>query len=123
MIFYIVFMIILRYLYIENFEEGCNSFMLYTFILQTLKKLLDGPEDVISALKFSSSNPQLLLVSSWDTSLRLYSIEDVDVKKNFKLNRPILDCCFQVFISFNTINFFQIYLIQIRIVQTYHVVV
>lgn len=57
-------------------------------------KLSNAPEDLISSLKFSPTNPQLLLVSSWDSHVRLYNIAEDDVKVNHKLEAPLLDCCF-----------------------------
>lgn len=44
--------------------------------------LKNGPDDGISAVKFGPHSNQLLLVSSWDSSVRLY---DVQVKQDFKI--------------------------------------
>jgi cell cycle arrest protein BUB3 len=37
--------------------------------------LKNGPDDGISAVKFGPHSNQLLLVSSWDSSVRLYDVQ------------------------------------------------
>ena len=38
-------------------------------------QLKNGPEDGISAVKFGPNSSQFLLVSSWDTNVRLYDVQ------------------------------------------------
>ena len=49
-------------------------------------QLKNGPDDGISAVKFGPSSSQFLLVSSWDTNVRLY---DVQVGLYHKVLNPI----------------------------------
>uniref|UniRef100_A0A2K5Z9W6 BUB3 mitotic checkpoint protein n=1 Tax=Mandrillus leucophaeus TaxID=9568 RepID=A0A2K5Z9W6_MANLE len=52
-------------------------------------KLNQLPEDGISSVKFSPNTSQFLLVSSWDTSVRLYG-----VPANSQRTGAVLDCAF-----------------------------
>jgi WD40 repeat protein len=38
-------------------------------------QLKNGPEDGISSVKFGPNSNQFLLVSSWDTNVRLYDVQ------------------------------------------------
>jgi WD40 repeat protein len=44
-------------------------------------QLKNGPEDGISAVKFGPNSSQFLLVSSWDTNVRLYDVQ-VNIEPN-----------------------------------------
>lgn len=53
------------------------------------------PADGISALSFGGSkSPDLLLVSSWDSTLRLYDVHFNVLKLKADFDAPVLDCCF-----------------------------
>ncbi|XP_046366229.1 mitotic checkpoint protein BUB3-like [Haliotis cracherodii] len=58
-------------------------------------KLKNSPEDGISAVKFGPNTNQFLLVSSWDTSVRLYDIVTDNMRIQYGHTAPVLDCCFQ----------------------------
>jgi cell cycle arrest protein BUB3 len=55
-----------------------------------------APGDVISATKFSPNTNQFLLVSSWDTSVRLYDVANNNLRQKYYHDAPVLDCAFQV---------------------------
>ncbi|KAJ3387960.1 mitotic spindle checkpoint protein Bub3 [Lobulomyces angularis] len=57
-------------------------------------ELVDPPSDGISSVKFSPSDPALLLCTSWDKSLRLYDVKNNSVKFVLNSKNPILNCCF-----------------------------
>ena len=59
-------------------------------------KLNQGPEDTISAVKFSPSTAQFLLVSSWDCTVRLYDVAANSMRMKYKHSDPVLDCAFYV---------------------------
>lgn len=59
-------------------------------------KLVSCPEDGISAVKFAPNSSQFLLVSSWDTTVRLYDVNDNTMRMKYNHSAPVLDCCFQV---------------------------
>jgi len=59
-------------------------------------KLDQGPEDTISAVKFSPSTAQFLLVSSWDCTVRLYDVAANTMRMKYKHTDPVLDCAFYV---------------------------
>lgn len=54
------------------------------------------PDDIISAVKFSPTSTQFLLVSSWDCSIRLYDTLNNSPRQKFLHDAPVLDCAFQV---------------------------
>ncbi|EDO43356.1 predicted protein [Nematostella vectensis] len=58
-------------------------------------KLGQAPEDGISAVKFSPTSSSFLLVSSWDTSVRLYDVQNDDMRLKYNHSYSVLDCCFQ----------------------------
>lgn len=69
-------------------------------------KLNNGPEDGISAVKFAPMSTQFLLVSSWDSSVRLFDVNDNFMRMKYTHSAPVLDCCFQVgFLAFNKTAF------------------
>jgi len=57
-------------------------------------ELGDPPSDGISNVKFSFSDPSLLLVSSWDKTVRLYDVSKNKMKLKYFHDASILDCCF-----------------------------
>ena len=59
-------------------------------------KLTNPPEDGISAVKFAPNSSQFVLVSSWDSSVRLYDVNENFMRMKYSHAAPVLDCCFQV---------------------------
>ncbi|MEE6486534.1 hypothetical protein FKM82_014629 [Ascaphus truei] len=57
-------------------------------------KLNQTPEDGISAVKFSPNTSQFVLVSSWDTSVRLYDVPANTMRLKYQHTGPVLDCAF-----------------------------
>ncbi|TNN83744.1 Mitotic checkpoint protein BUB3 [Liparis tanakae] len=60
-------------------------------------KLNQGPEDSISAVKFSPSATQFLLVSSWDGTVRLFDVGANTMRMKYQHTAPVLDCAFYVY--------------------------
>ncbi|TRM58926.1 WD40-repeat-containing domain protein [Schizophyllum amplum] len=60
--------------------------------------LQNPPYDGISQVVFSPKNPDQLLVSSWDTTVRLYKVgetdKESDLKSKFEHRAPVLACAF-----------------------------
>ncbi|KIK03821.1 hypothetical protein K443DRAFT_461558 [Laccaria amethystina LaAM-08-1] len=57
------------------------------------------PFDTISTIRYSPTDPDQLLVSSWDTTVRFYQIGERGVKESeakakFDHRAPVLACCF-----------------------------
>ena len=61
-------------------------------------KLKNPPEDAISSVKFAPKSSQFLLVSSWDSSVRLYDITTNIERHKYTHDLPVLDVCFRVHI-------------------------
>lgn len=59
-------------------------------------KLNQGPDDSISAVKFSPNTTQFLLVSSWDSSVRLYDVGGNSLRMKYQHTGPVLDCAYYV---------------------------
>lgn len=59
-------------------------------------KLNQPPEDGISSVKFSPNTSQFLLVSSWDTSVRLYDVPANTMRLKYQHTGAVLDCAFYV---------------------------
>lgn len=57
------------------------------------RELWPPPSDAITKLRFSSFSDRLL-VSSWDSKLRLYDVSACVVRAEFSSKGPVLDCCF-----------------------------
>ncbi|CAG8475389.1 8397_t:CDS:2 [Paraglomus brasilianum] len=57
-------------------------------------ELYDPPSDAISSVVFSPTNPHLLLVASWDKSVRLYDIQNNQLRQTYACSAAVLDCCF-----------------------------
>ncbi|XP_060527059.1 mitotic checkpoint protein BUB3 [Cylas formicarius] len=57
-------------------------------------KLKSTPEDAISSVKFGPNTNQFLLVSSWDSSVRLYDIGANSLRHKYIHDNAVLDCCF-----------------------------
>eukprot|EP00002_Diphylleia_rotans_P009570 TRINITY_DN1995_c0_g1_i3.p1 TRINITY_DN1995_c0_g1~~TRINITY_DN1995_c0_g1_i3.p1 ORF type:complete len:285 (-),score=55.72 TRINITY_DN1995_c0_g1_i3:703-1557(-) len=56
-------------------------------------KLQSGPKDGISNIRFAP-NSDMLLVSSWDTSVRLIDSQHDALRLTYNHSAPVLDCCF-----------------------------
>lgn len=71
-----------------------------TFVLQMTGSnefnLNQPPEDGISSVKFSPNTSQFLLVSSWDTSVRLYDVPANSMRLKYQHTGAVLDCAFYV---------------------------
>lgn len=52
------------------------------------------PTDGITGLSFSRTSPQLLLASSWDSTVRLYDAARGEALATLSLDSSVLDCCF-----------------------------
>lgn len=59
-------------------------------------KLNQPPEDGISSVKFNPNTSQFLLVSSWDTSVRLYDVPANTMRLKYQHTGAVLDCAFYV---------------------------
>ncbi|KAF1800563.1 WD40-repeat-containing domain protein [Mucor lusitanicus] len=57
-------------------------------------ELKNPPKDGISNVCFHPTDPDVLLVSSWDKTLRLYNVDRNELLQTFNTNAAILDCCF-----------------------------
>ncbi|CAL1698912.1 unnamed protein product [Somion occarium] len=57
-------------------------------------ELSSPPFDSISLVRFSPTNPSHLLVSSWDTTVRLYDVDANEQKSKFDHRAAVLTCCF-----------------------------
>ncbi|OBS64763.1 hypothetical protein A6R68_06696 [Neotoma lepida] len=62
-------------------------------------KLNQPPEDGISSVKFSPNTSQFLLVSSWDTSVRLYDVPANSMRLKYQHTGAVLDCAFYKILS------------------------
>ncbi|KAK6185395.1 hypothetical protein SNE40_007640 [Patella caerulea] len=58
-------------------------------------KIKEPPSDGITATKFGPTSSQFLLVSSWDTTVRLYDVIANNQRMIYNHSDPVLDCCFQ----------------------------
>lgn len=71
-------------------------------------KLKSPPTDSISAVEFGPNSTQFLLVSSWDSTVRLYDIHANSMRLKYTHNAPVLDVAFQVkyilTVSLSTLN-------------------
>ncbi|XP_055331051.1 mitotic checkpoint protein BUB3-like [Paramacrobiotus metropolitanus] len=56
----------------------------------------EPPSDTISSVRFcpSASNGRLLMVGSWDCTVRVYDTELNRKRHQFDVGEPVLDCCF-----------------------------
>lgn len=57
--------------------------------------LKNGPDDGISSVKFGPNSNQFLLVSSWDTNVRLYDVQSNNLRLKYTHGHPVLTCTFQ----------------------------
>eukprot|EP00271_Cylindrocystis_brebissonii_P002592 TRINITY_DN13345_c0_g1_i1.p1 TRINITY_DN13345_c0_g1~~TRINITY_DN13345_c0_g1_i1.p1 ORF type:complete len:344 (+),score=57.59 TRINITY_DN13345_c0_g1_i1:361-1392(+) len=57
------------------------------------RELLNGPTDGVSNLRFSNHSDNLL-VSSWDSKVRLYDANTNVLRGAYAHRGPVLDCCF-----------------------------
>ncbi|KAF5177567.1 Mitotic checkpoint protein bub3 [Thalictrum thalictroides] len=58
------------------------------------RELSNSPSDGITNLRFSNHSDDLLIVSSWDKSVRLYDARENVLRGEFKKESAVLDCCF-----------------------------
>jgi cell cycle arrest protein BUB3 len=63
-------------------------------------KVKSPPEDGITRIRFGPNSAQFLLVSSWDSSVRLYDVLNNTLRTRYShgingSNLPVFDCCFQ----------------------------
>ena len=72
-------------------------------------RLNSPPQDGISAIKFAPNSSQFLLVSSWDSTVRLYDVNANIMRIKYAHSTPVLDCCFQVKIQ-NINHFYTAYI-------------
>ncbi|KAI9033172.1 mitotic checkpoint protein BUB3-like protein [Hyaloraphidium curvatum] len=56
-------------------------------------ELSDPPTDGISAVAFAPSSPNFLLVASWDRSVRLYDVQQNQLRTRYEHKGPVLDVC------------------------------
>lgn len=59
-------------------------------------KIKSPPTDAISAVEFGPNSTQFLLVSSWDSTVRLYDIHGNTMRMKYNHDLPVLDVAFQV---------------------------
>lgn len=52
------------------------------------------PNDGITAVKFSPLSSQFLLASSWDSTVRLYDVQNNTQRIKYQHGGAVLDCCF-----------------------------
>lgn len=62
-------------------------------------KLNQTPDDGISSVKFSPNTSQFLLVSSWDTTVRLYDVPANTMRLKYQHSGAVLDCAFYVSVA------------------------
>ena len=58
-------------------------------------KLQNAPKDGITRVTFGPNSSQFLLVSSWDSTVRLYDITANNQRCVYRHEAPVLDCAFQ----------------------------
>jgi len=66
-------------------------------------KLTNAPVDAISSVKFAPNSSQFLLVSSWDSTVRLYDVNENFLRMKYLHSTAVLDCCFQVLLQMLTV--------------------
>ncbi|KAH7929920.1 WD40 repeat-like protein [Leucogyrophana mollusca] len=57
-------------------------------------ELSSPPFDSVSQVRFSPTNPDQLLVSAWDTTVRFYDVATNEQKAKFDHRAAVLTCCF-----------------------------
>lgn len=68
----------------------------YRMESRTEFKIKSPPTDAISAVEFGPNSTQFLLVSSWDSTVRLYDIHANTMRLKYNHDLPVLDVAFQV---------------------------
>lgn len=58
-------------------------------------RLQPSPADAVSSLQFGPNSNQFLLVSSWDSTVRLYDVVSNTLRLKYNHKGPVLDCSFQ----------------------------
>lgn len=66
-------------------------------------KIKSPPTDAISAVEFGPNSTQFLLVSSWDSTVRLYDIHANTMRLKYNHDLPVLDVAFQVITNLSNI--------------------
>lgn len=87
-------------------------------------QLKNPPNDGISSVKFGPNSSQFLLVSSWDSTVRLYDIVANNKRMEYFHSAPVLDCCFHVRFAINTggvIHEIHIALHQLQIILVFFI--
>jgi cell cycle arrest protein BUB3 len=56
-------------------------------------ELTSPPDDSVSCVKFCPNNEDSLLVTSWDSELRVYDVASNTSKCHFSHKAPVLSCC------------------------------
>ena len=62
---------------------------------KTEYQLKSPPDDGISSVQFCPHSPSLLLVSSWDKTVRLYDVASNTQRAAVSCSLPVLDCAWQ----------------------------
>ena len=57
-------------------------------------RLYHSPTDSISSLSFNSTRSNLLC-SSWDSKLRIYDVDKLEVATDFQSHAPLLDSVYE----------------------------
>ena len=57
-------------------------------------RLYHSPTDSISSLSFNSTGSNLLC-SSWDSKLRIYDVDKLEVATDFQSHAPLLDSVYE----------------------------
>lgn len=70
--------------------------VVYRMESRTEFKIKSPPTDAISAVEFGPNSTQFLLVSSWDSTVRLYDIHTNTMRVKYNHDLPVLDIAFQV---------------------------
>uniref|UniRef100_G1NGF8 Mitotic checkpoint protein BUB3 n=8 Tax=Galloanserae TaxID=1549675 RepID=G1NGF8_MELGA len=75
-------------------ERGKKPCTMKTMTGSNEFKLNQTPDDGISSVKFSPNTSQFLLVSSWDTTVRLYDVPANSMRLKYQHSGAVLDCAF-----------------------------
>ena len=93
--------------FVSTLVHTCNN--IYFFQMPEMAEtpnefqLKNPPNDGISNVKFGPNSSQFLLVSSWDSSVRLYDIVANNKRMEYFHSAPVLDCCFHVSINISSV--------------------
>ncbi|KAL0227494.1 hypothetical protein RCL1_003638 [Eukaryota sp. TZLM3-RCL] len=59
-----------------------------------IRDVASPPADSISNIRFSPTDPNILLASSWDCSVRLYNVDNNSIVSHYTHHGAVLDACF-----------------------------